>query len=171
MNVFYIEIDDFKNKHNKDFLIPYANIELKREKRFFEYTIGRYLIKYVGENYYNIKDSTIIVDEKGKPFFKNSNLFFSLSHSKNIVIACFDNFNCGIDVEYKKDRNLKELSKYFNEEFKTLDNFYEFWTLKEASFKVNNQFKEKRFLKLNNDYYLTIVSNNENLDNIELFKI
>lgn len=138
MQVFYIEIDKFLKTHQKDFLIPYADIEIKTQKRFREYAIGRYLVTRIAKEFYKIKDTQIIKNETGKPVFKNANLHFSISHSKNIVIACFDKSPCGIDIEYIKERDLKELSKYFDKNFETTEDFYKFWTTKEATFKSNN---------------------------------
>ena len=170
MKIFYIEIDKFKAKYDKNFLMPYADNEFKSDKRFYEHTIGRYLIKNVAQQYYNIKDTSIIVNDKGKPLFKNNFLCFSISHSKNIVMGCFDTNNCGIDIEYNKNRNLEDFSDYFGNEFKTSEDFYKFWTLREASIKLADSVKYQYFQKLDN-YYFTVVSNNKNVDGIELIKI
>lgn len=171
MKIFYIEIDNFKKKHSKDSLIPYADRKFKTEKRFYEYTIGRYLIKTVSQHYYNIKDTSITINHNGKPFFKNYPIHFSISHSKNIVMACFDRHNCGIDIEYNKARNLRSLSEYFNEEFRTLEEFYKFWTLRESSIKLADSVEYQHFQKFNDNYYFTVVSNNKNTDSIELINL
>ena len=161
MKIFYIDIEKFKKKYNKNVLTPYADIEIKTEKRFYEYTIGRYLIKNAAKQYYNLTDTEIIINENGKPVFKNSNLFFSLSHSKDIVIACFDKYPCGIDIEYIKQKNLDKLSKYFKQNFKTQEDFYKYWTNREAQYKLNENTKNSYFAKFQNDYYMSIVSNKE----------
>lgn len=171
MKIFYIEIDNFKKKHSKDSLIPYADRKFKTEKRFYEYTIGRYLIKTVSQHYYNIKDTSITINHNGKPFFKNHPIHFSISHSRNIVMACFDIYNCGIDVEYSKNRNLANLSEYFKHEFKTLEDFYRFWTLKESCIKLADSVNYQHFQKLNENYYFAVVSSNKSIKNIELVKV
>ena len=158
MEVFYIDIEEFKKKHGKEFLLPYADKEFKIEKRFYEYSIGRYLIKTVGEKLYNIKNTEILINEKGKPFFKNNEIFFSLTHSKNIVMACFDKNMCGIDLEYIKERNIEKLSKYYNTEFNNLEDFYKYWTLKEAEYKLDKKAKTIYSSFFNKKYYLTVVS-------------
>ena len=160
MEVFYIDIEEFKKNHNKDFLLPYADREFKIEKRFWEYAIGRYLIKNIAERFYDIKNAEILIDKNGKPYFKNNEIYFSLTHSKNIVMACFDKSPCGIDLEFIKDRNLDKLSKYYDEKFNTLEKFYKFWTLKEAEYKLNEKAKCTYFNLFNNEYYLALVSNN-----------
>ena len=88
MQVFYIEIEKFKKNYEKDFLLKFADTELKTEKRFYEYTIGRFLVKSVAEQHYNISDE-IIMTQTGKPVFKNGGLNFSISHSIDIVIVHF----------------------------------------------------------------------------------
>ena len=171
MNVFYIEIDKFKNTHSKDFLTSYADKELKTDKRFYEYTLGRYLIKKVAKEYYDIADTSIIINKSGKPLFKHSSICFSLTHTKNIVMVCFDKYNCGIDLEYGKNRNLKYLSKYFGERFNTSEDFYKFWTLKEASLKLADTIVYQHFQQFYKDYYLTVVSSKNRAHNIKILKV
>jgi len=158
MKIFYIHIDEFKKIYGKDFLKPYADIELKSEKRFYEYTLGRYLAKQTAGEYYNVKNPQIITEANGKPVFKNANLHLSISHSKNIVMVCLDNQPCGIDIEYNKPRNFKKLSNHYKREFKSAMDFYEFWTLKEASFKLGCAVRDFSFLEFENEYYLTVTS-------------
>jgi len=158
MKIFYIDIEQFKTRYDKNFLLQFADKELKTEKRFYEYTIGRYLVKSVAEKYYDVEDTEIITKPDGKPIFKNNSLHFSISHSKNIVIACFDKSPCGIDIEYAKPRDLSKLSEYFGKSFKTAEDFYKFWTLKEASYKLNSPVKYEYFTKFQDSYYLSVVS-------------
>ena len=165
MKVFYIDIDEFKTLYSKDFLTPFADIELKTEKRFYEYTLGRYLATKISKEEFNIKNSEIITDKKGKPFFKNSKLQFSISHSKNMVAMVMDKAPCGLDIEFEKPRNLKKLSNYFKQNFETLEDFYRFWTLKEATYKINDKIADTHFSKFG-DYYITVVSNRK-IDKIE----
>ncbi len=156
MKIFYINILEFEKTYGKDYLKPYADKEFKSEKRFWEYTIGRYLVKNIAEKYFGVKNSEIITESSGKPIFKNSDLHFSISHSKNIVIACFDKNPCGIDIEQIKPRNLEKLSKHFNRQFCSLEDFYKFWTHKEAKYKINNKETNFYFTKFKNEYYITV---------------
>lgn len=156
MKIFYIDIEKFKKSIDKSILYEYADIELKTEKIFFEYTIGRYLIKNAAKKFYNL-DSEITVNKNGKPQFKNNEIYFSLSHSKNIVAACFNKNPCGIDIEFIKSRDLKEISDYYGQKFDTLDDFYEFWTINEAEYKLGEKAIYKYSCKINN-YYLSVAS-------------
>ena len=158
MNIYYIDIEKFKKTHKKDILAEYADKELSNEKRYYEYTIGRYLIKNAAKEFYNT-DNNIIINENGKPVFENSELNFSLSHSKDYVVACFDKNLCGIDIEFIKERNFEKLGQYYGEKFNTQDEFYKFWTLKEASYKLGSTAADSYTVKFMQNYYLTIVSN------------
>ena len=158
MEIHYIYIDKFKKENSKDFLEQYNDMNFKNEKRFYEYTIGRYLVKSVAKNNYNLKNTDIIINENGKPVFKDGGLFFSITHSKNIVLACFDKTPCGADIEYIKNRDLEKFSKYYKKEFKDLEDFYKFWTLKEAEYKLGCKVKDSHFSKFEDKYFLTVVS-------------
>ena len=166
MKVFYIYIENAKKIITKDVLFQYADIELKTQKRFYEYTLGRYLIKNTAKKFYNIDDE-IVINENGKPEFKAGEIYFSLSHSKNIIAVCLDENPCGIDVEYMKERNLKEISEYYGQEFETLEDFYKFWTKQEAEYKLGEKAKYSKSFRIK-DYYLTVVSDRK-INKTEIF--
>lgn len=171
MNIFYIDIEEFKNTHNKEFLLKYTDREFKSEKRFFEYAIGRYLIKNVAQNIYKIQNTTIVTNSNGKPKFANSDLHFSLSHSKKFVVACFDTNDCGIDLEFIKERDFEKLSQHYDKHFRNADEFYKFWTLKEASYKQNTPVKDYYTQIFKDEYYLTVTSEKIFDKSIEIIKI
>ena len=171
MNIFYINIDEFKNTHDKDFLLQYADREFKSEKRFFEYTIGRYLINNVAQKIYKIDNAKIVTETNGKPKFAHSDLHFSLSHSKNYAVACFDENECGIDIEFIKERDFKKLSQHYEQNFKNAGEFYKFWTLKEASYKQNSAVNDYCTTIFKENYYLTITSEKVFDKSIEIIKI
>lgn len=158
MNIYYIDIEEFKRNHDKDFLSEYADKEFKNEKRFYEYTIGRYLVKNVAKKIYKIEDCEIILNENDKPVFKNSDLHFSISHSKDYAVVCFDINQCGIDIEFIKERNFKKISQYYGKNIATSDEFYKYWTFKEASYKLSEEVKDSYCTIFKNNYCLTVVS-------------
>lgn len=112
--------------------------EFKSQKRCVEYSLGRFLVKYAAKNFYKIDDTEIVVENK-KPGFKNNPLKFSISHSKNIVAAAFDENDVGFDIEEIKPRNLKRLSEYFHRDFVDENDFYCYWTSYEAEYKSQKQ--------------------------------
>ena len=73
----------------------------------------------------------------GKPHFKNSPLFFSISHSENVVAVAISEREVGVDVE--KLRNVRKgvANRFFTgseAEYAGSDaeRFFEIWTKKEA---------------------------------------
>ena len=168
MKLFYLDIEEYKKKIDKKELSKYLDVEINLEKRFFEYTLGRYLVKNVAKEYYEVKNTDIILNEKGKPVFKEGKLHFNISHSKNLLVVGFSEFPTGVDIEFIKDRNLDKLSKYFKKNFNNLDDFYKFWTLKEAVYKLNHPSNYEFTTKFKNDFMLSVVSTNKfNLEIID----
>jgi len=159
MKVFYIKKDEFKNRYDKDFISRFVDKELKSEKRFYEYAIGRFLVKTVAKKCYDIANPEILIQDRGKPVFKSEKLCFNISHSKNIVIACFDDYPCGIDIEFIKERDLVRFSEYYGKKFESADDFYAFWTQKEAAYKIDAEINDSYSCKFESQYFLTIVSN------------
>ena len=81
----------------------------------------------------------------GKPYFSNSHLKFSISHSKGIVAcAISDDDEVGIDVEASTivpEKAQKFAARYFNSDEQTRvrndpEQFYKIWTEKEAASKL-----------------------------------
>lgn len=90
--------------------------------------------------------------KNGKPYFKDSDISFSLSHSGDISVAalCDEKYNLiGVDVEKIADRaNIEELSQRFfssdeKQKFiklgKTQKAFFDIWTKKEAYAKMTGE--------------------------------
>lgn len=107
--------------------------------------LAKYLKKLPHEIEISIRDT-------GKPFLKNNELFFNLSHTKNVAIfAVTLHTEIGVDIEYiKKTNNFLEIAKRFfhQNEYKKLKNmpdaeqqdyFYLAWTAKEAILKATGQ--------------------------------
>ena len=117
MKIYYINSEEFLKQYDTEFLRNYAgNMEFKSVKRFTQYTIGRYLVKSVGERDFNILDTEIeIVDEK--PRFKYSNIKFSITHCGKYIAAAFDTAECGLDIEEMKEtREEEEEDQELNED-------------------------------------------------------
>ena len=74
------------------------------------------LLKEINLDYNKIE---FIINNNGKPFIKDSNIFVNISHSNNNVAVAISNKEIGIDIEdknnknikYKKINNLEELCK------------------------------------------------------------
>lgn len=150
MKIFIIRIKDFLKSIDTDsFEKIYSS-----EKRNLEFQLGRFLTKYVASHVYGLSDLTIDV-ENGRPYFLNSDLNFSISHSNDIIGVAFSEGTIGLDIEKYKDRNLKRLSDYFKRPFNTLEEFYQYWTLYEANYKSKLSDGVQKTFKFE-DYFLSI---------------
>jgi 4'-phosphopantetheinyl transferase len=115
------------------------------------YTYYRGLLRLILSKYLTIQPEKIIINisEKGRPFIKDSDINFNISHKGDFaVVAVTKNCEIGIDVE-----NLDDNVNYFRliERFFTVDEkknfnilrpssqrilFFRIWTMKEASGKA-----------------------------------
>lgn len=88
-------------------------------------------------------DIELTYNKYQKPYLKNNDIYFNISHSGEYVICAISKDEVGCDIEYIKDIDMKIANKFFNEnEYKTilnsnnqLDTFYRIWTLKESFMK------------------------------------
>lgn len=107
---------------------------------------------------------SILRDEHGKPYIKDSNLHISISHSGDFAVCAIDEKPIGIDIEQIRDIKLKTAEKFCNEkelmyinECDGISRFFEIWTAKESAYKMLGgsikNFKEIDTLKLNKEYF------------------
>lgn len=78
----------------------------------------------------------------GKPYFKNSNLYFSISHSHDLCTIAISDAPVGVDIEIVKDHynpHLIERSLCGNEKAVFDGNFTRFWSCKEAIAKMTGK--------------------------------
>ena len=133
------------------------------------------------------KDMDYVISKAGKPYFKNHrDIYFSISHSKNIVGVAFSDKEVGLDIQVVRDINenifdrvlsKSEISEVFkgNEENDlskpNLEKFFEYWVIKEAILKreatglrddiadIKNDYGVVRKFKEDNDTYFICVNN------------
>ena len=150
MQIYYSFIDKFYNAQE---LISLT----KREK---EHLLGRKIVLDVAKSVYGIDDE-IVYDGK-RPHFKNNGVYFSISHSEDLVVVAFDDKPVGADVEFVKPRNLDKLIKRYDLEGKVhnLEEFYGWWTAYEARYK-NPTGKSILTFQILPEYICSIFSNNE----------
>lgn len=114
-------------------------------------------------------DTTIAVEEKGKPFFLyNERLHFSLSHTKSHIAIALHDKPIGIDIENRRKCNLSLAKRYFHsEEYSYLSSlpqeeqdqaFTKLWTLKEAYVKCTGEGIAGGFNKF------SVIPNSKNID-------
>lgn len=90
----------------------------------------------------------IQLSPSGKPYVEGNPVYFSVSHSENLVACVVSDRPVGIDVEFVRpiapsiqerictDAELKHLRSFKNDEERNL-RFFTLWTRKEALFKRN----------------------------------
>ena len=110
---------------------------------------GEMLAKKMLADYLNItlEDITILPDSNGKPYALGIDVFFSISHSEELVICALNESPVGADIEKIKEVKTSLIDFVCSEREKAyvLENehqseqvnkrFYEIWTFKEAFIK------------------------------------
>lgn len=137
VKIYYLNSETFKT----DGLLSFSEgREFKSEKRLRQFCLGRFLIKHVLCSDYGVEAPEIGIKNE-KPYLVNGDVYFSLSHSKNIVMAAFAPFEVGLDIEYMKGRDFDAIYRYLERksERPDPDNFYRFWTKYEAEIKLQSE--------------------------------
>lgn len=124
-------------------LIGNTSIYYLQAKSILKDTSSLFL-KEILNNEYNIYNYEIIKNKNGKPYLKNSNLFFNISHKKDIIVIAVSDNEVGIDIEYiDKDKEIKKalLNSFFSKNEinyidNNIENFFEVFTKKESYIKM-----------------------------------
>ena len=113
-------------------------------KLYIEKNISSHdLLKKILKEEYNIDSFTIIKNEFGKPYLKDNQLYFSISHDIDTCAIAISSSEIGIDLEYL-NYNEKVINKYFYDAEKEIMaksnnlkyDFTKFWVKKEAYLKM-----------------------------------
>lgn len=137
LNDFYLRIPKQKRMQ----IDKYKNYETKTRTLVAEILLNNLLasqnISYQNTKYFNNK--------YGKPYLKNSELFFNVSHSFNYVITTISNKEIGIDIEKVRKTSLKVINQFATSKEKKYilssdenieERIFKIYTLKEAYFKM-----------------------------------
>lgn len=98
-------------------------------------------VRYCGEAGldYPVQEGQILRGEKGKPYFADIPLEFSLSHSGILWMCMVSQQPCGLDLQHVKECKFEEISRrlYLPEEqhyveLWGLEGFFDIWVRKEA---------------------------------------
>lgn len=162
----------FKEKLRK--IINWKKFEsYKNEINKKEYLCSSLLIYKILKST-KIPVSKLVRKENKKPYIKNNQFYFSISHSRGLVCMAYDTYPVGCDIEvknysfkcdqiYKKYFSKKECL-YISKSKNIKDEFYKIWSCKESLKKASNfskltlnkpsiQFKGNWKTKLNNQNY------------------
>lgn len=163
MKVFFIKLSEFLRYIDKSTF----ELRYRSDKRNIESQTGRFFVKYIASRVYGVENLEIAECE-GKPYFLNSDLQFSISHSCDVLGIAFSENTIGFDVEKIKPRNLGRLSDYFKREFNDLDEFYGYWTLYEAGFK--SKLQDGHFVTFRHEGYFCAISAKSCVSDLKLYE-
>ena len=131
--------------------------------------------------HFNLEIPEIYISSHGKPYFKNSNIYFNYSHSKNYIACAISHYEVGIDIE-ETTRIISDkiAKKYLNNEKENLKRV-EMWVKKEAYSKLKglgiqiefqniklSEITEKSIFITTKDYLCSIYCDNNEVEFKEL---
>ncbi len=132
----------FRHQESKEYIS--SRISGKSREKAYE---SLYSLLILSKLYSRLSDSplpAIAAEDSGKPYFKDSNIKFSISHScGQCAVAVSDKGDVGIDIEtasLPKERAVKLAERFFtpaeaDEIKKAPEKFTRLWTKKEAEAK------------------------------------
>lgn len=174
MDIFYLKKSEFISFINQDSLQTFSDDRIfKCKDKELEHLCGIFLTKFIAKHVYDIHNLDIELRNK-KPYFVSNEIFFSISHSKDIVLVAFNNSNIGADIEYMKDgKNYKLIMNRYGHKVSnpSKKDFYRFWTVHEAEIKLNGDIKSLFSEIIERDYMLACVSDNIFVSNFCIKKL
>lgn len=180
------------NKITTD-ISKYVNVDKRRLEKIKKSTNQLFIKEQLGSNlllndilennyFKDINLLEYVYNESGKPYLKDDNLYFSLSHSNGIVALTVSKEEIGLDIELIKPIKESVAKRIMNENeyciYSSLDKnkkityFYEVWTSKEAYVKklgttisfnpsnieIDEDILIKRIIIDNNEYMLAVTN-------------
>lgn len=96
-----------------------------------------------GLKYFNIENYELIYNENNKPYIKDSEVYFNISHSGDYVAVIISDTEVGIDIQKIQGLKLNVAKRFFHENeykkiieendiYKQTELFYTYWTMKES---------------------------------------
>ena len=159
---------------NKDNII-YNDTSDKLETKLAQIVLKNML------KHFDLKLPEIYLSDSGKPFFKDSKIFFNYSHSKNYIACAISLHEVGIDIEETNISISDAIAKKYLDNEK--DNFkrIEIWVKKESYSKLKglglqmgfqnvklDELKEQNFFIKEKEYMCSIYCDTKNIEFKEL---
>lgn len=142
MKVYVIDLRKYKVNNNLPIEFLKQVNKYKNEKSKVSLVAWSFLEEILRKEYLiNTSELVIELNEKGKPKFRNSDIYFNISHSHNLISIGIGKEELGIDIECCIDRtNFEQLIRRIDKEITifTKEMFYDLWTKKEARYKRDN---------------------------------
>lgn len=106
----------------------------------------------------------ILFSDKGKPYFESHPLYFSISHSADLIVCAINEKEIGIDVEKISHFNPKLIDRICNDDEReyigySIENFFKIWTAKEAYSKLCGLGIPMGMKNINVDFKNSLVEN------------
>lgn len=142
--------DDFfaeaKHRFSTEFVNKFS--KYKRWQDAKSTILGRLLLAYGLQNLYQVDINNLKMgfSKDKKPFLENSSIQFNISHSNDVIVCAITSVgDIGVDVEKISEINVEDFKEQFSRsEYEAiigssnvLEQFYRFWTQKEAIVKAN----------------------------------
>ena len=87
-------------------------------------------------DYFNLKIPEIYTISNGKPYFKDLNIYFNYSHSKNYIACAISYYEVGIDIEETTRKINDDIAKKYLDNVIGNEKRIETWVKKEAYSKL-----------------------------------
>lgn len=110
---------------------------------------------------FNLELPEIYLSKNGKPYFKDSNIFFNYSHSNNYIASAISFYEVGIDIEELNRKISDSTSKKYLDNVVSNKKRIETWVKKESYSKLKGLGLQIKFqdIKLNeinsNNYFIS----------------
>ncbi|PTT39474.1 4-phosphopantetheinyl transferase [Chryseobacterium sp. HMWF028] len=153
MIILYTFISEEKHESLLDKYLPAFSQEAKQDilryRRWQDAQLsllGKVLLQYGLKAYYNISEVEMGTLPNKKPYLKDHQLHFNISHSKDLVVCAIAEYPLGIDIEFNDpkvsylDFKFQMTDKEFQEIHESEDKingFFTYWTRKEAVIKAH----------------------------------
>ncbi len=143
---FYIDISDLADVSDSklvDCLKKVSiNEELSNKRR--ETLLGRVMLGYLLKIHCGLDCYELFFNKNGKPYLKNRDLYFNISHSGNYIVCALDANEIGCDVQAVIAYNPRVASRFFcqaeTDYINRCENreeiFFRLWALKESILKA-----------------------------------
>ena len=109
---------------------------------------GYALLSYLVHTHYGeTENKALLFSDAGKPYFPDSEVFFSLSHSESQIFCALASFPVACDVQTHRKVSEKTMQRVLAKQ-EQADDFFVSWCLKECYVKLTDDLKAP-FSKLN----------------------
>lgn len=147
MIVKYAFLNDVETSKIEDFLLSADETlknhisRYKKQDDLKRSALGYYLVTKAYKELAGSIAPPILFTDNGKPYFKNDNIHFSISHSNDLSVCALSDKEIGVDTEKIKAFNPKLIDRICLDEEKqyignSSERFFQIWTAKEAYSKL-----------------------------------